>query len=162
MSSIAQPDSSTARRGLNLRTLTLILLIVGLIISGYLSYTHLTETSVICVESGTFDCDAVNSSLYSKLLGIPVAYLGFGADVFLLVILLLEKRVALLRDYGVMVFFGVVLLGWLYHDYLTFVSIQYIQKFCIWCLAHHAIMTLLLIVTGIRLYRVLFPGENAA
>lgn len=163
MSTLAQQESPAAQRGFTLRHLTVILVVVGLFISGYLSYTHMTETSVVCVEGNSaFDCDAVNSSIYAKFLGIYVGYLGFAADLFMLGILLLEPRVALLRDYGVMVLFAVALLGFLYHDYLTYVSLTRIERFCPWCLAHHAIVTLLLIVTGIRLYRILFSNEDAA
>ena len=161
MSSIAQHDSSAAGRGFTLRHFTLILLIAGLIITGYLSYTHLTETSVVCVESGAFNCDTVNSSIYSQFMGIPIAYLGFLADLFMFLVVLLEPRIALLENYSVMIVFGISLLGFIYHGYLTYVSVTRINALCIWCLSAHVVMTLVLIVTGIRLYRQLFPGEDA-
>lgn len=162
MSTAAQHESTTAQGGFTLRHLTMILLVIGLVITGYLSYTHLASTSVICVQgSSTFDCDAVNNSIYSQIMGIPVAYLGFLADLFMLVILLLEPRVQLVADYGVMVVFAVALLGFIYHGYLTYVSFSFIGKLCPWCLSAHAVTTLVLIVTGIRLYRQLFRSENA-
>lgn len=162
MSTIMTQTATEHESRFNLRNLSLVLLLIGLVITAYLSYTHLSESNVVCVgDSSTFDCDAVNNSVYSKFLGIYVAYLGFAADLFLFAIVLLEPRIPFLRTYGIMIVFAVVLLGWLYHDYLTFVSIQYIQKFCIWCLTEHAVMTILLIVTSIRLYRQLFtaPAE---
>lgn len=160
MSTVAEHESA-APRGFTLRHLTLILLVVGLFVSGYLSYTHLTATSVVCVESGAFNCDEVNSSIYSEFMGIPVAYLGFLADVFMLVIVLLEPRVPLLNSYGTMIVFAVALLGFIYHSYLTYVSITRINALCIWCLAHHAMMTLLLIVVSVRLYLQLFTSADA-
>lgn len=162
MSTVMQNESSASGRRFTLWHLSLVLLVIGLFVSGYLSYTHLTESNVVCIENATFNCDTVNSSIYASLLGIPVAYLGFASDVFLLVILLLEPRVSFLRSYGVMIFFAVVLLGFIYHGYLTYVSLTRINALCIWCLAHHAIVTVLLIVTGIRLYRVLFSADDAA
>lgn len=160
MSSYAQETTPVDSQRFSLRNISLVLVVVGLIISGYLSYTHLANTSIVCVESSAFDCDTVNSSIYSKLLGIPVAYLGFGADLLLLAVLLLERRVGFLRSYGVMIAFGIVLLGFIYHSYLTYVSFTRIGALCPWCLGHHAVMTVLLIVTGVRLYRVLLaPTE---
>ncbi len=155
---VQQRDTAPGRR-FGLWHLSIVLVVLGLLVSGYLSYTHLTSTSIVCVEGGAFDCDTVNSSIYSKLMGIPVAYLGFGADLFLLVVLLFEPRVKLLSSYGVMITFGVALLGFIYHSYLTYVSLTRIGALCPWCLAHHGIMLLLLIATSIRLYRSLFGGE---
>ena len=160
MSTVAQQDSSPAQRGFTLRHLTLVLLAIGIFITGYLSYTHLTSTSIVCVEGDAFNCDTVNSSIYSEFMGIPIAYLGLAADLFMFLIVLLEPRVEILRNYGVMVVFGVALLGFIYHGYLTYVSFTRINALCIWCLLAHVVMTLILIVTGIRLYRILFPGAD--
>jgi uncharacterized membrane protein len=151
-----------AHRRFNLRNLSLILMVLGLFITGYLSYTKLASTSVVCLESSAFNCDAVTNSIYSKFLGIDVAYLGFTLDVIILVLLLLEPRVNFLRNYGVMIVFGISLWAFLYHDYLTLMAITRINALCIWCLAAHTVMTILLIVSSIRLYRALFPGETAA
>ena len=77
-------------------------------------------------------------------MGIYVGYLGLFADVFMLAVLLLEKRISILRNYGVIIVFAVALLGFIYHDYLTYVAITRIGKLCIWCLTEHTIMTILL------------------
>lgn len=153
------PQTSASESRFNLRNATLVLVVLGLFITGYLSYTKLANTSVVCVESSAFNCDAVTSSIYSKFLGIDVAYLGFGLDVLILSVLLLERRVNFFRNYGVMILFGLTLWGFLYHDYLTLMAVTRIQALCIWCLAAHTTMTLMLILTSIRLYRVLFPAQ---
>jgi uncharacterized membrane protein len=157
-----QQDEVKSRRRFTLWHLSIVLLLVGLIITGYLSYEHATEQSVVCVGgSAAFDCDAVNGSIYSTFMGIYVGYLGLFADIFMLAVLLLERRVGLLATYGVVIVFAVALLGWLYHDYLTYVAITRIGKLCIWCLTEHTIMTILLVVTSIRLYRTLFAPVDA-
>ncbi len=157
MSTTVQSETSVRNRRLTLWSLSIILLVIGLGVTGYLSYEHATQQSVVCVGgSAAFDCDAVNNSIYSQFLGIYVGYLGFFADIFMLAVLLLERRVALLTSYGVIIVFAIALLGFLYHDYLTYVAITRIGKLCIWCLSEHGIMTLLLIVTSLRLYRSLF------
>ena len=165
MSTVMPHEGETAaalRRRFTLWHLSVILMVIGLIITGYLSYEHAAGNEVACVggPNSAFDCDAVNSSIYSQFQGIYVGYLGLAADLFMLAVLLLERRVPFLQAYGVIIVFAVALLGWLYHDFLTYVAITRIGKLCIWCLTEHTIMTLLLIVTSIRLYRTLMgTGE---
>ena len=57
----------------NLQILSIILSAIGLADSLYLWWTKITKTVIIC---GVGECDVVNASPYSSLLGIPVAALG--------------------------------------------------------------------------------------
>ena len=158
---VADTSIQTEQRGLTLRHVSLVLTVIALLITGYLSYTKLTNTELLCVESSAISCDSVNSSAYAYFprgSGVPVAYLGFASWVAIGAILLLETQVGFLRDYGVMLVFGLALFGFIFHSYLTYTSITYVGALCPWCLAAHAIMTLLLIVTGVRLYRTLFAS----
>jgi uncharacterized membrane protein len=161
MSAVSQQISEVTGR-FTLRHLSLALVAIAMVITGYLSYTHLTSTSIVCVEGGAFNCETVNSSIYSRFAGIPVAYLGFAADLVLAALLLLEPRNSVLRSYGVMIVFGITLFGFIYHCYLTYVSVTRIQALCPWCLSAHAVMMLLLIVSSIRLYRTLFGNVEQA
>jgi uncharacterized membrane protein len=147
---------------LTLRNASIVLVLIGLFITGYLSFTKLTSTSVACLENSAFNCDAVTGSIYSKFpMGsqIDVAYLGFTLDVLILAVLLLEARVGFFKNYGVYIVFGLALWAFLFHGYLTLMAVTRIQALCIWCLSAHTVMTLLLILSSIRLYRVLFPSE---
>src|SRR3954468_10617429 len=118
-----ESESTAPRRRFTLWHLSLILLLIGVIITGYLSYEHAAQQSVVCIGGDTaFDCDAVNGSIYSEFMGIYVGYLGLFADIFMIVVLVLEKRVGILRDYGVIIIFAIALLGFIYHDYLTYVA----------------------------------------
>ena len=162
MSSVLPQESEATHRRFTLRHLSIALVVIGLLITGYLSYEHHFKNNIACIGGSTaFDCDAVNSSIYSEFMGIYVGYLGLAADAFLFAVLVLEPHVGVLRDYGVIIVFAVVLLAWLYHDYLTYVSFTNIQRLCIWCLGEHTLMTLLLIVTCIRLYREFIAGSQA-
>ncbi len=165
MSTTVQSETLAPNRRITLWHVSIVLLVLGLLVSAYLSYEHLTGSeSIICLgDSATFDCNTVNSSIYSKFMGIYVGYLGLFADIVMLGILLLERRISILRSNGVILVFAIALLGFLYHDFLTYVAFTRIGKLCIWCLAHHTIITLLLIITSIRLYRTLFapaPDED--
>ena len=83
-------------------TISLVLVVIGLLISGYLSYTKLADTETVCIEDDGFDCDLVNNSKYAEIMGFPITYLGFATYVFIGVLLLLEERLAFLKENGVL------------------------------------------------------------
>lgn len=140
---------------LDLRTLSLILIIVGLFVSGYLSYVKLTEVPMVCVGGGVFNCEVVQNSVYSRLFGIPIAWLGFAIYIMLGAIWVLESQIALLRDYGMTLFFGINLFAWLFSMWLMYVQFVLLQALCPWCLTHEANITVLFVVSIIRLKRML-------
>jgi uncharacterized membrane protein len=148
------PEEEEAPRD-TLRIISLVLVVIGIAISGYLTYTKLTDTSVICVEGQAINCDAVQSSIYSKFLGIDIAYLGFATYLFLGAILLLENRIPLLRDYGVTIVFGITLFAFVFSVWLVYVQAVLLQALCPWCLGHEITMTILFIVSGLRLRQAL-------
>jgi uncharacterized membrane protein len=137
---------------LNLRSLSFVLVAIGLFVSGYLSYTHLAGVSTACIEGGGFNCDTVATSVYSTLLGIPVAYLGFATYVFIGAILVLQTRVGILIEYGNVILFAVTLFGFLFSVWLVYVQVVLIEALCIWCLVHEVNITILMVVTGIRIW----------
>ena len=51
-----------------------VLSLIGLVDSLYLWYTKVSKTTIICTPGS--ECDVVNASPYSSLLGIPVAAIG--------------------------------------------------------------------------------------
>jgi uncharacterized membrane protein len=57
----------------NLQILSVVLSAIGLADSLYLWWTKVAQSHIVC---GVGDCDLVNASPYSSLLGIPVAALG--------------------------------------------------------------------------------------
>jgi uncharacterized membrane protein len=136
-----------------LRIVSLLLVAAGLFVSGYLSYTKLTQTALVCVEGGTFNCDIVSNSIYSRIFGIEVAYLGFLTYLALGALLLLERRVTFLRDYGTALMFGLTLFAFLFSMWLVYVQVALLQALCPWCLAHELIMTFLFIIASARLWR---------
>jgi uncharacterized membrane protein len=57
----------------NLQILSVVLAAIGLADSLYLWWTKVAQAHIVC---GVGDCDLVNASPYSSLLGVPVAALG--------------------------------------------------------------------------------------
>lgn len=137
----------------NLRTLSIVLVVIGLLISGYLSYTKLASAEILCVEGESFNCDAVQNSIYGEMFGIPVAYLGFLSYLAMLGLLVLQNSISILRTYGIMLTFGLVLFSFAFSMYLVYVQAAIIGTWCSWCLAHEAVMVILMVVTTLRLIK---------
>ena len=146
-------ETAEKRFPFGLKQLSLILILVGLIVSGYLSYVKLLDEQIICTQGEQFNCDLVQNSVYANLMGIPIAYLGFLTYVVLGALLLLESRIGLLEAYGKLLFFAITLFAFLFSMWLIYVQAVLLQSFCIWCLIHETTMTLLFIISGIVLWR---------
>ncbi len=108
----------------------LILALVGLAVSLYLSYSKLLGVPVSCsLLSG---CQAVEESKYSEIFGIPVAFLGVLFYMFLIIstfIRISEKYQTILTK---LIFFA-TLIGFIYSIYLTYLELFVIFAICIYC-----------------------------
>jgi uncharacterized membrane protein len=132
---------------------TLILLsIIGLIDSLYLSLEKITQNQALCLP-GLGDCWTVNNSKYSELFGIPVAFLGAATYLILLILLLSENRSAFLKNYSTMAVFGISLFGTIFSAYLTYVEFFVIYAICPFCIVSAIVMLAIFILTSVRLLR---------
>lgn len=131
--------------------LSLLLVVIGIGVSGYISYVKLTEEQMVCVENGPFQCDVVQNSAYAELFGIPIAYLGLATYLVIGVLLLVQDRVEFLRANGILLSFGIVLFAFVYSMYLVYVQGVILEAWCQWCLVHEANITVLFVVTIARL-----------
>ena len=122
------------------------LCLIGIGIGGYLTFVHYADLRVLCVSGG--GCETVQSSRYAQLAGVPVAALGLAGYIAILL------SVATRRDIGRLAGFGLALVGCLFSAYLTYREIFTIKAICQWCLASALLMTLLAILTTIRVVRV--------
>jgi uncharacterized membrane protein len=139
---------------------SLVLVVLGLIISGYLSYVKLTEVPMVCVQnSDVFNCEVVQTSAYSRIGGIPIAWFGFATYVTLFLLLSLQNRIPFIKENGILVVFGITLFAWLYSMYLVYLQFFVLQALCPWCLAHEAVMTVLFIVSCLRLRKSMIAGK---
>ncbi|MCA0453239.1 MAG: vitamin K epoxide reductase family protein [Chloroflexi bacterium] len=134
-------------------TVSIVLVIIGLLISGYLSYVKIVNVQTVCVQGSAFNCEVVTNSIYSRLFNVPIAYLGFATNLVILALLLLEKRIGFLQEYGVLLQFGVILFAFLFSVWLVYVQFFRLQALCIWCLLHELYVTLLFIISIVRLKR---------
>jgi uncharacterized membrane protein len=150
-----QSHETRERSRVTLRSINLALIALGLLVTAYLSIAELTDITTVCIESGAFNCDVVQNSVYSKVMGIPIAVLGSVTYVVLGTLTLLEGRVGLLREYGTALVFAITLFGFLYSGWLTYIEFFQLKALCPWCLVSAALMTALFIVSGLRLRQAL-------
>ena len=134
-----------------LSQLALILTILGLLVSIYMTIFKITNNAKMCI--GSHGCSIVNSSRYSEVNGIPVAVLGVVGYAAILAVLLLERRPGFFQQNGTLIFFGLSLTGFLFTLYLIFVEVALIKAYCPFCITSQTAMTLIFIISVIHLVR---------
>jgi uncharacterized membrane protein len=147
------PDASLSL--LNLRIISLFLVFVGIIVTGYLSYVKMADKETICIEGANFNCDVVQNSRYAQIMGIPTAYLGFATYLAIGGLLLVENQGQFFRENSIFMLFGLVLFAFIYSMYLVYIQGAVLEAWCQWCLAHEGTMTVLFVVTVLRLKQAL-------
>lgn len=137
----AAPDTVDRR----LHVAVIVLSVIGLGIATYLTYVHYAGLKVACTNTG---CETVQSSVYAKVSGVPVPVLGLVGYVAIL-----GSALLLRGDFGRMAGFGLTLIGFLFSAYLTYRELFTIHAICEWCVSSAVVMTVLLVLTGIRVIR---------
>jgi uncharacterized membrane protein len=127
------------------------LAIMGLLVSIYMTIYKITSNDNMCI--GSKDCSVVNASRYSEIYGIPVAVLGVVGYAAILAILLLERNPGFFNQNGTMLLFGLSLTGFLFTLYLIFIEVALIKAYCPFCIASQTAMTLIFILSVIRVVR---------
>lgn len=137
----------------SLKIAAVVVALIGLGIATYLTYVHYKGIKVLCLASGS--CETVQSSVYAKLAGVPVPVLGLVGYTAILASLL-----ALRGELGRLAGFGLALVGFLFSCYLTYREVFTIKAICQWCVGSAVCMTILVLLTGIRVLR--DAGEPAS
>lgn len=133
------------------RNLSLVILLFAIVVSAYLSYLKVSNATPVCVSGGAFDCGTVLNSRYSEIGEVPIAWLGLGTNLVVVGLLLLERRIAFLAQYGVVMIFGVVLFAFIYSVYLVYIQVAVLQALCPWCLTHEVLIGVLFVISIWRL-----------
>jgi uncharacterized membrane protein len=124
---------------------------LGILVSVYMTIYKLTENPNMCLGNG--GCSVVNSSKYAQIYGIPVAVIGVGGYLAILLLLWLETRNAFLTSNGTLAVFGLALVGFLFTVYLIYVELALIHALCPFCVTSQVTMTILFALSVIRLAR---------
>lgn len=116
--------------------------LAGLGVAAYLAYVETQAVAAVCGPVG--DCNAVQTSPYAYLFGLPIGVLGVVGYLAILGAWVWQtwrpNRTAILS------LLGMTLFGVLFSIYLTFLEPFVIGAVCAWCLSSAVIMTLLLLM----------------
>ena len=125
-----------------------ILSLFGMFAAGYLLYVETNPVQAICGPVG--NCNAVQSSPYSRLFGIlPVGLVGLLGYLAVLAVWLWKRlRSDRLAEMAPMAIMGMALFGVLFSIYLTYLELFVIKAVCIWCLSSAVIITLLFVFSA--------------
>ena len=120
-----------------------ILSVLGLGVAAYLAYVETQAASAVCGPVG--DCNAVQSSSYARVLGVPIGLIGVAGYVAILAVWAWARRSASALPVVLLVLmtgFGVA-----FSIYLTYLELFVIRAVCMWCVTSAVVMTLLLLVS---------------
>jgi uncharacterized membrane protein len=127
--------------------------IVGALDSVYLSWLKITGAVAACSNVG--DCEAVNSSRYAEVAGVPIAILGLIGYLAILGVTLLENHEPSWKSGLRLAFFGFTLAGTLYSVYLTYIEVAILHAICPFCVVSAVVMLALFIIAIYRLRAVM-------
>ncbi|MDD5711000.1 MAG: vitamin K epoxide reductase family protein [Candidatus Colwellbacteria bacterium] len=119
----------------------IILAVIGLADSLYLTYAHYQQNSGIVCSLGFGVCDEVTTSKYSVIFGIPLAAFGIIFYLLVLVPTFLYKRNG--RQKTLRVLWGWVTLGFGVSIYLIYLQAFVLHAYCPLCLASATLSALI-------------------
>ena len=136
-----------------LRSTTLVLSLVGLGLSTYLSVAHFAGTQILACSSGGFvDCAQVTTSAQSYLLHIPVAF--YGLPFFLgLTLLSLPWAWNPRSSWTAPTRYALVTVGVLMVAYLVYAELAVIGAICIYCTGVHLTTLALFVILSVNRLR---------
>ena len=119
-----------------------VLAVLGILASGYLTYSHFSGEPVYC--GGTNSCELVNSSRFAYIGPVPVAVLGLIAYVVILILSLIKSDEE--RQWPAILTFGVALIGVMFQWYLFYIEVAKLRAICYWCVSSQVFITLIFIL----------------
>ena len=117
------------------------LTIIGILITGYIIYTHARNKKVIC-PSFSKSCNTVLDSKWSKVFGVKNEILGFLYYVYIFTITGLAVSIPKL----IFITKGIVSIAFLYSIYLIYLQSKKLGHFCFYCICTAVINMLLLLL----------------
>jgi uncharacterized membrane protein len=136
-----------------LRIVMIVLATVGLGVASYLTYVHYSGAPPVCSAGGS--CLKVQTSIYSKLAGVPVALMGLIGYIAILGSLLAPER-----ETSRFATLALTLSGFGFSAYLTYRELFSIHAVCEWCASSAVIMTILMLLAMWRFLRGAPPHES--
>jgi uncharacterized membrane protein len=120
-----------------------VIAVLGLALASYLVYVHYSGTPPACTAGDA--CLKVQTSVYSKIAGVPVALIGLIGYVGIFLSLLVRDRDAVRLATLVMTVIGVCFSG-----YLTYRELFTLKTICEECATSAVLMALLFLAAATR------------
>jgi len=124
----------------------LVLAVIGLGIASYLTYVHYAGIKPACTAGES--CTKVQTSVYSKLAGVPVALIGLLGYIAIVASLLVPPS-----ENARLATMAFTLVGFGFSAYLTYRELFSIHAVCEWCATSAGIMTILMCLSVWRFLR---------
>jgi uncharacterized membrane protein len=153
---MAQPTATATLRWHPITTL--LLCVIGLAGSVYLTIAHFSHISLVCPDTGA--CNRILTSNTSHFLGVPVPMLGLAYFVPMLILCLpvawrsADRRIHLARLILSILGVGMVI-------YLFIEELFIIQALCVWCSVIHGVGFLLFVIIVTTTPQVLTTEEGS-
>jgi vitamin-K-epoxide reductase (warfarin-sensitive) len=143
------PLASNSALAKNKRVLLLFiatLALAGMVVSAVSLQRHYAKSaSGFCDFGERFNCDIVNRSEYSTVMGIPVAAVGVtGYGVLFVLATFYRSRIRTPKR-----LLGASLAGLLFALYLTYVEGHVLETWCILCLSSLALIAVITVLAGV-------------
>ncbi|NIP30448.1 MAG: hypothetical protein GTO02_10760 [Candidatus Dadabacteria bacterium] len=122
--------------------------LLGIILSGYLTNKIINYSELNFCLTGV-ECDIVNSSRYSKLLGVPVSVFGLIGYLSILTVSFLS----LTKNNKWKFLYILSMTGFSFTVYLTFLELYIIKAICSLCILSAIIITLILFLVILKKQR---------
>lgn len=122
------------------------LALAGIFISLYLTLYKIGVIGELSCSIGS--CETVNTSKWSRFMGLPVAAWGllFYLDVFVVALVGTMRRFEFEPAIS-LVLVGEAAVGVLFSAWLTYLELGVIHAICIWCVTSACLVTLILLTT---------------
>ena len=134
-----------------LRIVLIAITVLGVALASYLTYIHYAEIKPLCTAGNA--CIKVQSSVYSKLAGVPVALMGLIGYIAILGSLLVRQS-----ETSRLATMSLTLVGFGFSAYLTYRELFSIHAVCEECATSAGLLTVLMCLSIWRFLR----GENDA
>jgi vitamin-K-epoxide reductase (warfarin-sensitive) len=123
-----------------------VLALAGVLVSAVSLQRHYAKSaSAFCDFGERFNCDIVNRSEYSSVMGIPVAAIGIAGYGVLLTLATVYR----LQPDTPMRLLAAALAGLAFASYLTYIEESVLEIWCILCLSSLALIALITVLAGI-------------
>ena len=123
-----------------------ILAVCGIVVSSEsLRHHYATSKSSFCDIGEMLNCDIVNRSAYSSILGIPVALIGILGYAALAGLAIVYRE----RRETPPMLFGAAAAGLAFALYLTYIEARVLGVYCILCLSSLALIAATTVLAGV-------------